>query len=69
MKTIEVPMTQEKETLGTFRFRSDEPTAAILILYIRKAGFVAGAPVPKKVVVTIDAPDEVEESARPNADT
>jgi hypothetical protein len=53
---IEISMTAERETPGTWRFRSDEPNAAVLLLYVRKDGF-AGAPVPKKIVVTIVADD------------
>jgi hypothetical protein len=60
---LEISMTQERETKGTWRFRSEEPDAAVLLLYVRKDGF-AGAPVPRKIVVTIAADDvQVETSA------
>lgn len=51
--TVTVPMKLERETKGTYVFKTDAEDAAITQLYIRKAGFPDGAP--ESITVTVTA--------------
>lgn len=56
MQTIEVHLTQGKETKGTFRYETDEPDAEVTALYIRKIAFTDGS-APKAIILTIESDD------------
>lgn len=54
MSAVEIPMTKEKETSGTWRYKADEAGGPVPLLYVRKDAFVGGA-LPEKIVVAIVA--------------
>lgn len=62
MTTIEVRLTQGKETKGTYRFEAEDPKAVVTTLYIRKSAF-DGGPVPNAIVLRIDTDETKEKRA------
>ena len=52
---LEIPMTKEKETSGTWRFKADEAGGPLPMVYIRKDAFAEGD-VPKQIIVTVSRP-------------
>lgn len=52
---VQIELTLERDTKGTFVFKSPDKSDVISSLYIRKEGFPKGAP--KKIRVTVDSLD------------
>lgn len=52
---IELTMTVDRETPGTFRFAADTEDASIPTLYIKKAAFGGTKPVSISIVVEVES--------------